>query len=159
MTPVWKDIISSLWLADIYSFVFNSVHISNSVYSSRASKSLHAPSYIFRNQLKASFHTKTWSGNHAYTLHVYEHCSSKHFLDIPCLWQTLWSAVLMQGVPLNINKAKVRAHRVYRYICTHAVPPLRFCPSWSALLMEDPTGYFHLLLTYSATVVGPMQRD
>ncbi len=40
-----------------------------------------------------------------------------------------------------------------------ALPQLKFCPSWSALLMEDPTGYFHLLLTYSATVVGLVQRE
>lgn len=39
------------------------------------------------------------------------------------------------------------------------VPQLQFCPSWSALLMEDPTGYFQFLLIYSATVVGLMQRE
>ncbi len=27
------------------------------------------------------------------------------------------------------------------------------------MLWEDPTGYFHLLLTYWATVVGLMQRE
>lgn len=44
------------------------------------------------------------------------------------------------------------------YLCL-AAPQLRFCLSWSALLVEDPKGYFHLLLTDSATVVEPMQRE
>lgn len=60
---------------------------------------------------------------------------------------------------MNINKANIRTCRAFRYICVPLCLSCSCAPVGQPRWWKDPTGYFHLLLTDSSTVVGPMQRE
>lgn len=82
------------------------------------------------------------------------HMSSRYSLDIPCQWQTFWSAVFMQGATLNINKANIRACRAFRYICA------LLCLSWDSAPFGQPCWWKTLQATsISSSHIQPQLWD